>query len=141
MFIGRSKVFFSLLDSVIFKNIPLLLDTSAWPKDDSVNFGDKKLTLTSFLIILMSCFVRKNGCDIQSINKEWICLKLFFAYFAKQSERILFGGMVPLICQHRANVWLQKCNAFIWNPSSCSLYKCHCRAFIFPYESCENRLS
>ena len=42
--------FSSLLDSVIFKNIPLLLDTSAWPKDDSANFGDK---LTSFLIILM----------------------------------------------------------------------------------------
>ena len=33
--------FSSLLDSVIFKNIPLLLDTSAWPKDDSANFGDK----------------------------------------------------------------------------------------------------
>ena len=42
--------FSSLLDSVIFKNIPLLLDTSAWPKDDSANFGDK---LTSFLMILI----------------------------------------------------------------------------------------
>ena len=45
MFIGRSKVFFSLSDSVIFKNIPLLLDTSAWPKDDSVNFGDKEINI------------------------------------------------------------------------------------------------
>ena len=44
MFIGRSKVF-SLSDSVIFKNIPLLLDTSAWPKDDSVNFGDKEINI------------------------------------------------------------------------------------------------
>ena len=35
--------FSSLLDSVIFKNIPLLLDTSAWPKDDSANFGDKEI--------------------------------------------------------------------------------------------------
>ena len=35
--------FSSLLDSVIFKNIPLLLDTSAWPNDDSANFGDKEI--------------------------------------------------------------------------------------------------
>ena len=33
--------FSSLLDSAIFKNISLLLDTSAWPKDDSANFGYK----------------------------------------------------------------------------------------------------
>ena len=35
--------FHSLLDSVIFKNIPLLLDTSAWSNDDSANFGDKEI--------------------------------------------------------------------------------------------------
>ena len=35
--------FCSLLDSVIFKNIPLLLDTSVWPKDNSANFGDKEI--------------------------------------------------------------------------------------------------
>ena len=35
--------FSSLLDSVLFKNIPLLHDTSTWPKDDSANFGDKEI--------------------------------------------------------------------------------------------------
>ena len=35
--------FSSLLDSVLFKNIPLLHNTSTWPKDDSANFGDKEI--------------------------------------------------------------------------------------------------
>ena len=63
--------FSSLLDSVIFKNIPLLLDTSALPKDDSAIFGDKEINDH------FNALLGKNGCDVQRINKEWIRLKLF----------------------------------------------------------------
>ena len=66
----RSKVeakFSSLLDSAIFKNIPLFLDTSAWPKDDSTNFGYKEINELSDHF---NALLGKSGCDVQSINEE-----------------------------------------------------------------------
>ena len=45
-------VFFSIGFSNI-QNIPLLVDTSSWPKDDLANFGDKEIN--ELLIILMPC--------------------------------------------------------------------------------------
>ena len=76
--------FSSLLDSVIFKNIPLLLETSAWPKDESANFGDKEINeLSDHFNVLLE----KNGCDVQSINEEWIRLKLFTLPFLQNNQK------------------------------------------------------
>ena len=66
----RSKVeakFSSLLDPVIFKIIPLFLDTSAWPKDDSTNFEYKEINELSDHF---NALLGKSGCDVQSINEE-----------------------------------------------------------------------
>ena len=52
----------------------MLLDTSAWPKDDSAYFGDKKINKLSDHF---NALLEKNGRDVQSINEEWIRLKLF----------------------------------------------------------------
>ena len=76
--------FSSMLDSVIFKNIPLLLDTSAWPKDDSANFGDKEINELSDHF---NALLEKNGCDVQSINKEWIRLKLFILPILENNQK------------------------------------------------------
>ena len=76
--------FSSLLDSVIFKNIPLLLDTSAWPKDDSANFGDKEINELSDHF---NALLEKNGCGVQSINQEWIRLKLFILPILQNNQK------------------------------------------------------
>ena len=76
--------FSSLLDSVIFKNIPLLLDTSAWPKDDSANFGDKEINELSDHF---NALLEKNGCDVQSINEVWIHLKLFILPILQNNQK------------------------------------------------------
>ena len=78
--------FSSLLDSAIFKNISLLLDTSAWPKDDSANFGYKWINKLSDHF---NALLEKNGCDVQSINEEWIHLKLFICLFCKTIRKNL----------------------------------------------------
>ena len=78
--------FSSLLDSVIFKNIPLLLDTSAWQKDDSANFGDEEINELSDHF---NALLEKNACDFQSINEEWIRLKLLFCLFCKTIRKNL----------------------------------------------------
>ena len=137
----RSKVeakFSSLLDPVIFKIILLFLDTSAWPKDDSTNFEYKEINELSDHF---NALLGKSGCDVQSINEEWIHLKLFILPILQNNQKESYLEIWHRSFANTANVWLQKCNAFIWNPSSCSLYKCRCRAFIFAYESCKNRLS
>ena len=74
--------FSSLSDSAIFKNIPLLLDTSAWPKENSANFGDE-------LSNHFNALLEKNGCDVHSINKEWICLKLFILPILRNNQKNL----------------------------------------------------
>ena len=79
--------FSSLLDSVIFKNIPLLLDTSAWPKDDSANFRDKEINKLSDHF---NALLGKNGCDVQSINKEWIRLKLFILPILQNNKNLIW---------------------------------------------------
>ena len=76
--------FSSLLDSVIFKNIPLVLDTSAWPKDDSANFGDKEINK---FFDHFNALLEKIGCGVQSINKEWICLKLFILPILQNNQK------------------------------------------------------
>ena len=93
--------FSSLLDSVIFKNIPQLLDKSAWPKNDSANFGDKEINeLSDHFNVLFE----KMAVMFKVLTKSGSFKAFNFTYFAKHSERILFGDMAPLTCQHRANV-------------------------------------
>ena len=76
--------FSSLLDSVIYKNIPLLLETSAWPKDDLANFGDKEINKLSDHF---NALLEKNGCDVQSINEVWIHLKLFILPILQNNQK------------------------------------------------------
>ena len=76
--------FSSLLILVILKNIPLLLDTSAWPKDDSANFRDKEINEFSDHF---NALLGKNGCDVRSINKEWIRLKLFVLPILQNNQK------------------------------------------------------
>ena len=76
--------FSSLPDSVIFKNISLLLDTSAWPKDDSANFGYKGIKELSDHF---NALLEKNGCDVQSTNKAWIRLKLFILPILQNNQK------------------------------------------------------
>ena len=89
IFKGRSKVFFSIGFSNI-QNIPLLLDTSAWPKDDLANFADKEINELSDHF---DALLEKNGCDVQSINKEWICLKLFILTILQNNQNESYLGI------------------------------------------------
>ena len=62
----------------------MLLDTSAWPKDDSGNFGDKEINELSDHF---NALLEKNGCDVQSINEEWIHLKLFILPILQNNQK------------------------------------------------------
>ena len=72
------------MDSVIFKHIPLLLDTSAWQKNNSANFGDKEINELSDHF---NSLLEKIGCDVQSINEGWIRLKLFILSILKNNQK------------------------------------------------------
>ena len=64
--------FSSFVESVAFSNILLLLDTKSWPKDDFVSFGNCDINkLTEHYMALL----KKNGCDITRICREWTHLK------------------------------------------------------------------
>ena len=64
--------FSSFTESVTFSNIPLLLDTSLWPRNYSFSFGNCEIDeLTDHYLALLE----KNGCDVSKIPNEWTYLK------------------------------------------------------------------
>ena len=66
--------FSSFTESVAFSNIPLLLDTSSWPRNDSFSFGNREIDeLTDHYLALLE----KNGCDVSKIPNEWTRLKTY----------------------------------------------------------------
>ena len=66
--------FSSFTESVAFSNIPMLLDTSSWPRNDSFSFGNCEIDeLTDHYLALLE----KNGCDVSKIPNEWTRLKTY----------------------------------------------------------------
>ena len=66
--------FSSFVESVAFSNILLLLDTKSWPKDDFVSSGNREINkLTEQYMSLL----KKNGCDVTKISREWTHLKTY----------------------------------------------------------------
>ena len=58
--------FSTFVESVVFSNILLLLDTKSWPKDDCVTFARS----TSRLIVIWH-FWKKHVCDVTKISSKW----------------------------------------------------------------------
>ncbi|XP_046861821.1 uncharacterized protein LOC124455139 isoform X2 [Xenia sp. Carnegie-2017] len=61
--------------SVVFKNLPVILDFAMWPKEDEAlkRYGDKAiLELKEFYQALLV----QNGCNIDKVVSEWNRLKV-----------------------------------------------------------------
>ena len=77
-----------------------ILDTSAWSKNNSANFGDKEIDKLSDHF---NSLLQKNGCDVQSINEGWIRLKLFLLSILKNNQK---ESNMEIWCRSFANTEL-----------------------------------
>ena len=66
--------FSSFIESVAFSNIPLLLDTSSWPRNDSFSFRNREI---DELIDHYLALLEKSRCDVSKIPNEWTRLKTY----------------------------------------------------------------
>ena len=63
--------------SVVFKNLPVILDVAMWPKEEEAlqQYGDQAICeLKEFYKALLI----QNGCNIDKVLSEWNRLKVYF---------------------------------------------------------------
>ena len=85
-FVPRLSKDFLHLPSPAFSNIPLLLDTSSWLRNDSFSFGNREIDeLTDHYLALLE----KNGCDVSKIPNEWTRLYIYPRLHSSPDESYL----------------------------------------------------
>ena len=77
--------FEDLRTSPVFSHLPSILDLSAWPLKDGINFfGETAIN------DLSDCFedlLKKNGCDVDALNPEWMTLKTHMIPLIKNNQK------------------------------------------------------
>ena len=81
---SMSSRFEDLTASPVFKHLATILDVSSWPNNELAMFGE------SAILELSDCFEElliKNGCEIDKLLPEWICLKAHVIPIIKNNQK------------------------------------------------------
>ena len=87
--IEESKEDFLSYRTVIFTNLPFILDSEKWPQTNEQlkNFGDGEIEVLK-VGLMTFYFFKRNSFEIGSMKFDWDGLKVEF-FFLKKPERLL----------------------------------------------------
>ena len=104
---GMGSRFEDLRTSPVFSHLPSILEVSTWPLKDGINFfGETAIN------DLSDCFedlLKKNGCDVDALNPEWMTLKTPMVPLIKNNQK-----------EHYIDIWqrIMKSESIVYDYSN-----------------------